>query len=192
MVVCAVLIWYSTRTSTSEESIFWGQLKPLPASDFRAAVVGMRLWYQRAGIDSPKSLVVLCEDDEIESVESVRDLLTDPSSIESIYLVKRTATNSAVLVGCEKDDIPKGIAVSVMLLDKLKFEMDKSARPEIGGNIPAYVNVKGVGSFEVRYVNDWGYYATTGIVGPRAGVATYDAIARSNYFEVVKKREFKK
>lgn len=181
----AVLTWYYTKTSTSVESAYWGQLKRVPANEVRFSVNGLRLWYQQTGKDSPKSLVAFSDNEEIDSTESVRALLTNASRFETIYLARLISPNSAALVATENDgDLLTGIAAITMALDQLHFEIDGSDRPELGGEHPVFVNVKGVGRFDVYYINDWGHYATTRLDGPRTVVTAYDTLARNDKFEL--------
>lgn len=184
----AVLTWYYSKTSSSVESAYWGQLKRVPAADVRFPVKGLRLWYHQIAKDSPKSLVAFCDNGEIDSTKAVKVLLKDGRCPEAIYLAQQTSPNSAVLLATENDDdLLTGIAAIMMALDKLHFEIDEPARPELGGEHPVFVSVKGVGRFEVYYINDWGYYATTRIEGPRNVVTAYDTLARTDKFDLRKK-----
>ena len=179
----AVLAMHYSKTGTSVESAYWGRLIRVPESDVRYSINGLRLWYQQTGSDCLKSLVAVCENEEIDSIETVRALLKDPSSVETIFLARHASPNSALLVATENDDdLLIEIAAITMALDKLHFEIDESKRPDLGGKHPVVVSVKGVGRFDVYYINDWGYYATTRLDGPRTVVAAYDTLARNDNF----------
>lgn len=181
----AVLTWYYTKTRSSVESAYWGQLKRVPAADVRSSFNGLRLWYQQTEKDAPKNLVALCENEQVDSTDSVRALLIDASRFENIYLARQTSPNSAVLIATEGDgDLVTGIAAITMVLDKLNHQIDEPVRPELGGTHPVFVNAMGVGRFEVYFINDWGHYATTRLKGPRSVVTVYDTLARNDKFDL--------